>query len=456
MIEILPTSTSPTRAVREDGRVSEIPQGSLNRSAKLAGLPLSAAGRLTVGLGQRLMGRDKDEVNAVLQRKTAEQVFEVLGTLKGGAMKFGQALSVFEAALPEDQAAPYREALAKLQSSAPPMEPALVRRLMSEQLGTGWPSYFEDFDDTAAAAASIGQVHRAIWRDGREVAVKLQYPGAAEALAADLTQLGRLGRLIRPLLPGIEFKPLLDELRARVLEEVDYAAEADNQRAFARAYADNPEIFVGRVVASAPKLIVSEWVSGRPLGEIIVRGSRDDRDTAGRLLSEFHFSAPEVAHLLHTDPHPGNFLLRPDGRLAVVDFGSVTRMPEGSPPIVGWLARLAIDGHSADVVAGLRAEGFIPDGFDPNPEILLNYLFPYLEPLRHTTFHFTREWMQRLWQRMSDLSSEELKLARRLNLPPSYLMIQRVTLGSIAVLAQLDANAPFREIAERWQPGFAA
>ena len=436
--------------------MSEIPQGALNRGAKLVGLPLSAAGRLTLGLGQRLMGRDRDEIAAAVQRKTAEQVFEVLGTLKGGAMKFGQALSVFEAALPEDQAAPYREALAKLQNSAPPMEPAVVRRLMAEQLGTGWPSLFDDFDDTAAAAASIGQVHRAVWRDGRDVAVKLQYPGAAEALTADLNQLGRLGRLFSPLLPGIEFRPLLAELRERILEEIDYAAEAKNQRAFAHAYADSEDIFIGRVVASAPRLIVSEWVSGRPLGEIIVRGTRSERDDAGRLLSEFHFSAPEVARLLHTDPHPGNFLIRPDGRLGVVDFGSVTRMPGGAPPIVGRLARLAIDGHTAEVIDGLRTEGFIPDGFEPNPEVLLNYLFPYLEPLRHTTFHFTREWMQRLWQRMSDLSSEELKMARRLNLPPSYLMIQRVTLGSIGVLSQLDAHAPFRAIAERWQPGFAA
>ncbi len=435
--------------------MTEIPQGALNRGAKLAGLPLSAAGRATVGLGQRLLGRSRDEVSAEVQRKTAEQLFEVLGTLKGGAMKFGQALSVFEAALPEDAVAPYRQALVKLQNSAPPMAPTTVRRLMTEQLGSSWPTYFREFDDTAAAAASIGQVHRAVWRDGREVAVKLQYPGAAKALTADLNQLSRLGILMSPLLPGLQFRPLLAELRERILEEVDYAAEAAHQRQFAAAYADDPEIAVGRVVASAPALVVTEWMEGTPLARIIADGSRHDRNEAGRLMAVFHFSAPERARLLHTDPHPGNFLLLPDGRLGVVDFGSVSRMPDGAPPIVGILARLCIQGRSDEVIQGLRAEGFIPDDFDPDPQVLMDYLVPYLEPLRHAVFHFSREWMQQLGATMTDFSSPELKLARRLNLPPTYLMIQRVTLGSIGVLSQLDARAPFRSIVERWQPGFA-
>ena len=435
--------------------MSDIPQGAINRSAKLVGLPISAAGRVGLGLGQRLMGRTRDEVSAEMQRRTAEQVFEVLGTLKGGAMKFGQALSVFEAAMPDDAVAPYREALTKLQNAAPPMDPAVVRRLMAEQLGSSWPTYFREFDDHAAAAASIGQVHKAVWRDGREVAVKLQYPGAAQALTADLNQLSRLGRLMQPLMPGLQYKPLLAELRERVLDEIDYAAEADNQRLFAAAYADDPEIAIGKVVASAPQLIITEWVDGVGMAKIIAGGTREQRDTCGRIMAEFHFSAPERARALHTDPHPGNFMLRSDGRLGIVDFGSVSRMPDGAMPIVGRLARLSIEGDADAVIAGLREEGFIPDSLDPDPEILMNYLVPYLEPLRHEVFHFTREWMQQLWAKMSDFSSPELKLARRLNLPPNYLMIQRVTLGSIGVLSQLDARAPFRSIVERWQPGFA-
>ena len=166
----------------------------------------------------------------------------MLGTLKGGAMKLGQALSVYEAGIPDEYAEPYREALAKLQNAAPPMPPATVNRLMAEQLGTGWRSRFAEFDDEAAAAASIGQVHRAIWKDGREVAVKLQYPGAGGALKADLDQLTRLGPLLGMLIPGMQIRPLLAEMRERVMEELDYAAEAANQRAFAKAYAERPGI----------------------------------------------------------------------------------------------------------------------------------------------------------------------------------------------------------------------
>ena len=183
-------------------RRGDIPRGPLSRTAKLASLPLGAAGRATLGWGQRLLGADRQEVTAAVQRRTAEQLFEVLGTLKGGAMKFGQALSVYEAAIPDEYAAPYREALTKLQNAAPPMPTATVHRVMAEQLGRGWMSHFAEFTDDAAAAASIGQVHKAVWHDGREVAVKIQYPGAADALKADMAQLNRLGPLFGLLMPG--------------------------------------------------------------------------------------------------------------------------------------------------------------------------------------------------------------------------------------------------------------
>ena len=252
--------------------MSDIPRGALNRTARLAGLPLSAAGRVTLGWGQRLIGRDRDDISAEMQRRTAEQLFEVLGTLKGGAMKFGQALSVYEAGIPDEYAEPYREALAKLQNSAPAMPPSTVNRLMAEQLGTGWRSRFQKFNDEAAAAASIGQVHRAIWKDGREVAVKIQYPGAAGALKADMDQLSRLGPVLGVLIPGMQVRPLLAEIRDRVMEELDYAAEAANQRAFAKGYDGDPEFLVPKVLASAPKVIVSEWVEGIGLGKIITGG----------------------------------------------------------------------------------------------------------------------------------------------------------------------------------------
>jgi predicted unusual protein kinase regulating ubiquinone biosynthesis (AarF/ABC1/UbiB family) len=433
--------------------VADIPRGALNRTARLASLPLSAAGRATLGLGQRLAGRDRDQISSEMQRRTAEQLFEVLGTLKGGAMKFGQALSVYEAAIPDEYAAPYREALTKLQNAAPPMPPETVHKIMAHQFGTGWRSRFQEFDDTAAAAASIGQVHRGIWHDGRQVAVKLQYPGADAALRSDLDQLFRVAPLLGMVIPGTQIRPLVAELRDRILEELDYAREADNQRQFAAAYTDDANFLVPRVVASAPKAIIGEWVDGISLNKIIAGGTTEQRNRAGTLLAELHFAAPQQVGLLHADPHPGNYMLTEDGRLAVIDFGSVARVPEGTPAIIGRVTRMALEGRADLVMAALREEGFIPAGYDPDPELLMDYLVPFIEPLRQPEFHFTRTWMQAQAARMSNFSSEESKMARNLNLPPSYLLIHRVTLGSVGVLCQLDATAPFREIVTRFLPG---
>ena len=440
--------------VSHNGRVADIPKGALNRTARLASLPLSAAGRATLGLGQRLVGRDRDTVSSELQRRTAEQLFEVLGTLKGGAMKFGQALSIYEAAIPDEYAAPYREALTKLQNAAPPMPPATVHKILAQQFGTGWRARFAEFDDTAAAAASIGQVHRGIWHDGRPVAVKLQYPGADAALKSDMDQLFRVAPLLGMVVPGTEMKPLVAELRERILEELDYAREADNQRAFAAGYAGDEKYLVPRVVASAPKAIISEWVDGTSLNRIVATGTREQRDLAGSLLTELHFAAPARVGLLHADPHPGNYLLTDDGRLAVIDFGSVARLPDGAPRIIGQVTRLALEGHVDLVVEALRGEGFIPPGYHPDPELLMDYVVPFVEPLRHETFHFTRTWMQAQFARMSDFSTEESRVARHLNLPPSYLLIHRVTLGSVAVMCQLDTNAAFRAIVSEHLAGF--
>lgn len=434
--------------------MSEIPKGAIGRTAKLASLPLSAAGRMTKGWGQRLLGADSAEVSADLQRRTAEQLFEVLGTLKGGAMKFGQALSVYEAAIPDEYSEPYRQALRKLQNAAPPMEIGRVHRVLAEQLGAGWREHFAEFDDVAAAAASIGQVHRGVWKDGREVAIKVQYPRAEAALRSDLAQLTRVAPIFGLLVPGVAVRPLLEEMRDRLLEELDYRREADHQRAFAAEFAGDEQIYVPRVVASAPKVLVSEWVHGQGLASVIDAGSAEQRNRAGRLLTELHFSAPARVGLLHSDPHPGNYLLTPDGRLGVIDFGSVAELPNGSPPVIGQVSRLALDRRAEDVLTLLRREGFVPARFELDPTELMDYVAPFVEPLRHKTFHFTRQWMQQQASRMTNLSSPESKIARSLALPPHYLMIHRVTFGSIGVLCQLDANAPFRDIAVRWQPGF--
>ena len=439
--------------------MTDIPRRAAARTAKLATLPLGFAGRTVLGLGKRVTGRASEEVSAEIQQRTAEQIFSVLGQLKGGAMKFGQALSVFEAALPEEVAAPYREALTKLQEAAPPMPVATVHKVLAEQLGPTWRKLFVDFDDKPAAAASVGQVHRAVWKvpggRGRPAAVKVQYPGAGEALLADLKQLSRLSGMFRAIQPGLDIKPLLAELRDRISEELDYELEADAQRGFAEAYDGDEEFLVPKVLAAAPRVLVTEWVDGKPLAEIIKSGTQEERNHTGRLLATLHFSAPARARLLHADPHPGNFRLLPDGRLAVIDFGAVARLPEGAPEPIGRLLRLALARDGEAVMEGLRAEGFLKPDDPIDPQDLLDFVLPMVEPAGVEEFQFSRAWLRAEAVRLGSPRSSAYQFSRHLNLPPSYLLIHRVTLGSIALLCQLEAKAPYRAILERWLPGFA-
>ncbi len=446
---------APQTGQGESHPVSEIPRKAVQRTAKLASLPIGVAGRVVGGWGKRLAGRSSEDVNAEVSAKTAEQLFAVLGQLKGGAMKFGQALSVFEAAVPDELAAPYREALTKLQSAAPPMPERTVHRVLAEQLGASWAKRFAEFDDAPTASASIGQVHRAVWHDGREVAVKVQYPGADEALRADLRQLMRFSRLMQAIVPGAEVKPLLEELRDRMVEELDYRTEADNQRVFAKAFDGDDEVLVPKVVASSPKVMVSEWTEGTPLSRIILEGEREERDLAGTLLSRFHFSAPSRSGLLHADPHPGNFMLGADGRLRVLDFGAVARLPEGLPRTLGELTRLALENRPEDLLGVLRREHFVRPGTTLPGEEIQAFLGPFVEPLREEVFHFTRTWLRGQAERVADLRNPDSQTGRSLNLPPQYLLIHRVTLGATGILCQLDAEVPARAIVARWQPGFA-
>ncbi|MDG4767745.1 AarF/ABC1/UbiB kinase family protein [Solwaraspora sp. WMMD406] len=438
--------------------MTDIPRWAVSRTAKLAALPLGFAGRTVLGLGKRVTGLASDVISTEIQERTAEQLFSVLGQLKGGAMKAGQALSVFEAALPDELAAPYRQALTKLQEAAPPLPAGSVHKVLADQLGERWRDTFVEFDDHPAAAASIGQVHKAVWRDesgaGRDVAVKVQYPGAGEALLADLKQLARLSTMFRAIQPGLDIKPLLAELRDRLAEELDYELEARSQRAFATAYADDEQIRVPAVLASAPRVLVTEWLDGVPLSKIINDGTADDRNRAGELMAVLHFSAPARAGLLHADPHPGNFRLLPDGRLGVVDFGAVARLPDGHPEPIGRLVRLALAGDADAVVTGLRDEGFIKPDDPIDAPAVLDFLLPMLEPLAVEEFQFSRKWLRDEATRLASPKSPAYQLSRQLNLPPSYLLIHRVTLGSIGVLSQLEARAPYRRIVQRWLPGF--
>ncbi|MGH3267783.1 MAG: ABC1 kinase family protein [Trebonia sp.] len=434
--------------------MNDVPRNPVNRTVKLAGLPLGFAGRTALGFGKRIAGRSGELVAREIQQRTADQVFRVLGELKGGAMKLGQALSIFEAALPPELAEPYRATLTRLQESAPPLPVSSVHRVLAGDLGPEWRSQFISFDDTPAAAASIGQVHRAVWKDGRAVAVKVQYPGAGRALISDFTQLARVGRLFGVLMPGLDVKPLLDELRDRVAEELDYRLEAQAQQAFAEAYAGDPDVYVPPVVAGTDHVLVTEWMDGTPLSKIISGGSQADRNRAGILLVRFLFSGPARAGLLHADPHPGNFRLLDDGRLGVLDFGAVDRLPDGLPPFFGRLLRIMHDPEPdvAEVERELRANGFLRPGISVDLDALREFLAPMAEPSSVETFKFSREWLRGEAARVTDLSASSV--SRRFNLPPSFVLIHRVSTAGTGVLCQLECEAAFRAEVLRWVPGY--
>ncbi|MYX96105.1 AarF/ABC1/UbiB kinase family protein [Streptomyces sp. SID486] len=438
---------------RTGGTARGLPRSPWARNARLASLPLGFAGRSALRFGRRLLGQPVDLLTGELQRRTSLHLFRVLGELKGGAMKFGQMLSVFEAALPPEVIGPYRAALTLLQEAAPALPAEQVHAVLCEELGPDWREHFAEFSDTPTAAASIGQVHRAVWADGRPVAVKIQYPGADEALLGDYAQLGRLIRLFSVVTPGLDVEPMLRELRERVADELDYRLEAAAQQAFADAYRGDKEILVPDVVTFTQRVLVSEWLDGTPLADVIREGTQAERDHAGLRYARFLFSGPERAARLHADPHPGNFRVLADGRLGVLDFGSVKHLPDGLPSSLGTLLRLAQDGDwpAADDV--LVREGIITPGVPLEPAALGSFLLPLATPAAGETYRFTRDWLREEVMQAIDLRRGDL--LRRFNLPPSYVLVNRVVGAATAVLCQLECEIPFRAEVARWLPGFA-
>ncbi|WP_166133509.1 ABC1 kinase family protein [Nocardioides ochotonae] len=442
--------------------MTDLPRKAAARTARLAALPLGYAGRSAIGLGKRMAGRPGEVVMSEIQQRTAEQLFRTLGELKGGAMKFGQALSVLEGALPEEVAAPYRESLTRLQDAAPPMPTQQVREALARDLGPDWKKQLIRLEGGPAAAASIGQVHRGRWADGREVAVKVQYPGAGEALRSDLKQLAAMARTLGPLVPGLDLKPLIAELQDRAADELDYRLEAEAQSAFHEAFLDDPDIVVPAVVAAGDSTLITEWMeSPGSLARVIAEGTQEERDHYGTLFARFLVAGPTRTGMLHADPHPGNFRPLPTedgspGRLGVLDYGAVARLPERRfPEAMGHLIRIAADEDGEALLEGLRAEGFVKDNIRIDPQLLLDYLLPFVEPAQVDTFRFSREWMREQFQRLNNPRDPSYTLAVKLNLPPEYLLIHRTWLGGVGMLCQLECEAPFRELLIEHLPGFA-
>jgi predicted unusual protein kinase regulating ubiquinone biosynthesis (AarF/ABC1/UbiB family) len=436
-----------------------LPRGTTARTARMAALPLAFGGRAVAGWGRRLAGADADAVSAAMMERNAEQLFAVLGQLRGGAMKVGQALAVYESMMPAELAEPYRRALVRLQAQGPPLPARDVHRVLDEQLGRQWRTRLPEFDDVPTAAASIGQVHRARTAQGRPVAVKIQYPGADQALETDLRVLERFARLFTLIVPGLDARAVMRELRARTLEELDYRAEADHQRAFAAEYGGGEHLHVPAVIASAPKVLVSEWLDGTSLARIIGQPADDGadlhaHDRHGHTIVETMFSSPVRIGLLHADPHPGNFLLLTDGRLGMVDFGATAAMPGGIPPVLARTLRHLADGEREQMMALLRAEGFIHG--DVGPDDVLAYIGALADPLRVPRFRFDRAWMAAQGARVADLRGAAYReTGRALTLPADHLVFLRVLTGWMNVLAQLDCTVAVRGIVEKWVPAFA-
>lgn len=442
-----------TESRREPGDRSRVlPEGTFGRNARLLSLPLGAAGRATVGMGRKLLGASAEDVDAQLRDAAAEQLFAVLGELKGGAMKFGQAMSMMEAMLPEEMAAPFRARLRALQDSAPPMPTSRVHQVLRAELGSDWRRHFAEFDPRPAAAASIGQVHRAqLAGSHRSVAVKVQYPGADVALANDLKQIQRLAAAVSPLTGGLDVVAMTREIAERVFEEVDYVLEGASQQQMADAVVGHPRFIVPRVHLATRRVLVSDWVDGVKLTTLTDRPEAE-RNAAGLDYVTFLFAGPSLAGLLHADPHPGNYLVTPDHKLAVLDFGLVSRLPHGLPEPMGRLIRHAVAGDAEAVLAGLVDEGFVRGELDP--AAVLDYLNPFVEPAMVENFRFNREWTRAQFVRVHTSMGPQ-GVAMQLNIPPDYSLIYRVWMSGIAVLSQLDVSANFAAVLRAYLPGFA-
>ena len=427
----------------------------MRRNIALAGLPARAVGRAAAIQARGLLGQDRAELREQARAATAADTRTTLGHLKGGALKLGQLLSTVDALFPSDPDSSWQGALGALQEDNPGLAFAEVRPVLEAELGADWRAQFRDFDEHPAAAASIGQVHRAVWSDGTPVAVKVQYPGVAEAIAGDVRSLAVTLRLTSLVARGMAMPPLVAELRTRLGEELDYRTEAAHQRAFASAYEGDPAYYVPPVLAATRGVLVSHWMPGTGLAEVARDGTTAERDHLGAAYQHFFLTSPSRVGLLHTDPHPGNFRLLDDGRMGVLDFGSVLVMPGGLPPTFGGLIRAMTATDPEAVEARLREGGFIAPDAHIEVEKLIDYLSPFSEPSRHEVFTFSREWLKSEFGRVNDPRNPDFTVALQLTIPADQLFTHRLWLGLVGVLCGLGATVRVRSELEAHLPGFA-
>jgi len=436
-------------------RPAGLPTGRARRAFALLSLPAGAAALAAEGVVRRAAGQDPAQVRTRLRERNTARTRRVLAELKGGALKAGQLLSTVEALFPQDPQDSWREALVSLQEQGGGLPFKQVEPVLGAELGPGWRQLFRSFTPEPAAAASIGQVHRAEWADGRPVAVKVQYPGVREALSADVRTLSVMSRLAALVARGLALPPLMAELRDRLVEELDYEHEARTQTRLRTAYADDASILVPEVLHATPRVLVMDWLDGTPLAEVARSGTQQERDTAAALYQRFLVSGPGRAGLLHTDPHPGNFRMLPGDRLGVLDFGSSLELPGGMPSTFGRLLRALLDGDPDVVLARLREEDFVRPGARLDVAALVDYMAPFSVPARHERFRFSRDWLRGEFGRVNDPRNPDFGVALQLSLPPEHLFTHRVWLGMVGVLCQLEADVPVRAVLAEHLPGFS-
>lgn len=436
----------------------KIPTSRVRRTAKLGSL---AAGQAVRQAGTRAANvtRSDENAQAALERRhleAAEQIVAALGTMKGAAMKLGQVLSFLDVGLvPEEHREEFQAKLSALRDAAPKVSFKDMRKVIEQELDDELGEIFATFEQEPIAAASIGQVYRATLHDGRDVAVKVQYPGVASAVRADMQNLGLMMRVVKRLTPGLDAKAVTQEIRLRIDEELDYELEAQNQRSLARIFRGHPFIHVPDVVTrlSRERVIVSEFVEGVGFEELKKR-PQAERDRLGEIVFRFFMGCLYRHHEFSGDPHPGNFLLQADGRVACLDFGLYKRMDAEDVENELACQRAVTEGDAEGAHALLARLGFLPQPDRIRPDVLMAYMRDTIG--WYTTdeeIQLTPEFATHVMIESSDMRSSHFREMRHQDIRPEHLFGRRMEMLTLAVLGQLRASANWHRIAREWMYG---
>jgi predicted unusual protein kinase regulating ubiquinone biosynthesis (AarF/ABC1/UbiB family) len=393
-------------------------------------------------------GEHRQQLRDDLALRTAQDVADTLGAMKGVLMKLGQLASYVDGGL----APPARRVLGRLQDSVPPMSSELAAGVIEAEFGAPPEQVFAQWDPQPIAAASIGQVHRAITADGRAVAVKVQYPGIAETIAADLGNVGLLRSLLRMAAPSQDVNELIEELRERIGEELDYLREADSQRRFAAYFDGHPTITVPRIVdeLSTARVITSELATGARFAEMLL-WSQEEKDLAAETIYRFTFHSLYELHAFNGDPHPGNYLFEPGGRVTFLDFGLVKDFTDDElEPLVQMIQALCIEGDTEKFRRAMEEAGFLTPGAPIPTEAVVEHMsLFYASVAERGRRPMTSEYASAVARRYVDFKNP---LAAYAKIPRSYVILQRINLGLFAVLGQMAATADWRAISEEIWP----